>query len=120
MDKLKAFRCFVEVAEQGTMSAAARKLGVVNSVISKNINELEEWLGRKLVYRSTRNMRLTEKGLEYLEQINEILNKVYELENKDVEEDLPIHGIIKVTAPIYLGQKLLVPFLPDFHHQEME
>ena len=115
MDKLKAMAIFVEIAEQGSMSAAARKLGVVNSVVSKNLTELEAWLGRKLVYRSTRNMRLTQDGHKQLEQFREILDRVDELEVHTDEQ--AIQGIVKITAPVYLGQQLLVPHIPEFHRQ---
>ncbi len=108
MNKLKAMAIFVEIADQGgSMSAAARKLGVVNSVVSKNLTELEAWLGCKLVYRSTRNMRLTQDGHKQLEQFREILDRVDELEVHTDEE--AIQGIVKITAPVYLGQQLLVP-----------
>lgn len=115
MDKLKAMAIFVEIAEQGSMSAAARKLGVVNSVVSKNLTELEAWLGRKLVYRSTRNMRLTQDGHRQLGQFREILSRVNELEVHMDEGEEAVQGIVKITAPIYLGQKLLVPQVADFH-----
>ncbi|MGF1731092.1 LysR family transcriptional regulator [Photobacterium kasasachensis] len=115
MDKLKAMAIFVEIAEQGSMSAAARKLGVVNSVVSKNLTELEAWLGRKLVYRSTRNMRLTQDGHKQLEHFREILERVNGLE-ADPDEEM-VQGLVKVTAPIYLGQQLLVPHIPEFHRQ---
>lgn len=117
MDKLKAMTIFAEIAEQGSMSAAARKLGVVNSVVSKNLNELETWLGRKLLYRSTRNMRLTREGTEYLNECRAILARIEALERKAENEDLPIQGTVKMTAPNYLGQQLLVPHLSDFHQQ---
>ncbi|OLQ72160.1 hypothetical protein BIT28_24330 [Photobacterium proteolyticum] len=115
MDKLKAMAIFVEIAEQGSMSAAARKLGVVNSVVSKNLTELEVWLGRKLVYRSTRNMRLTQDGHKQLEHFREILERVNGLE-ADPNEEM-VQGLVKITAPIYLGQQLLVPHIPEFHRQ---
>ncbi|MGF1760648.1 LysR family transcriptional regulator [Photobacterium sagamiensis] len=117
MDKLKAMAIFVEIAEQGSMSAAARKLSVVNSVVSKNLTELETWLGRKLIYRSTRNMRLTQDGHKYLVQFRDILNSINKLEIPADEEEQGVQGVVKITAPIYIGQEMLVPHLPDFHQQ---
>ncbi|GAB3532965.1 LysR family transcriptional regulator [Photobacterium alginatilyticum] len=115
MDKLKAMAIFVEIAEQGSMSAAARKLGVVNSVVSKNLTELETWLGRKLVYRSTRNMRLTQDGHKQLEHFRDILDRVNALDVHTDEET--VQGEVKITAPIYLGHQLLVSHIPEFHRQ---
>jgi LysR family transcriptional regulator for bpeEF and oprC len=62
MDKLKAMIIFNAVVEVCSMSGAARKLGIANSVVSKNVNELEKWLGRKLIYRSTRSLKLSMQG----------------------------------------------------------
>ncbi len=116
MDKLKAITIFVEIADHGSLSAAARSLGVVNSVISKNLNELETWLNKKLVFRSTRNMRLTQDGLNYLEECRVILNNIEKLENK-VNQDIGIiQGQIKITAPVFLGQFLLAPMMASIHH----
>ena len=114
MDKLKAITIFVEIAEQGSMSAAARSLGVVNSVVSKNLSELENWLGRKLIFRSTRNLRLTQDGLIYLEQCRKILDEVGWLEASTREHDQPVSGHLKLTAPTYLGQKMLAPVIASF------
>jgi len=80
MDKLKAMGIFIEVAEQGSMSAAAQHLGVVNSVVSRNLAELENWLQKKLIQRSTRSLRLTQDGEHYLQQCRQILGQVAALE----------------------------------------
>ena len=98
MNKLKAIMVFVEIADQGSMAAAARSLGVVNSVVTKNLNELESWLGRKLIFRSTRNMRLTKDGLEYLEECRHILESVQNLEAKGCKDEDIIHGEVKSTV----------------------
>lgn len=114
MDKLKAMTIFAEIADQGSMSAAARSLGVVNSVVSKNLNELENWLGRKLVFRSTRNLRLTQDGVTYLAQCRKILDEVALLEASTREQDRAVSGHLKLTAPTYLGQQMLAPAIASF------
>ena len=114
MNKLKAIAIYVEIAEQGSMSAAARSLGVVNSVVSKNLSELESWLGKKLVFRSTRNLRLTQDGVTYLDQCRKILDEVAWLEAKSKEQDKVISGHLRLTAPAYLGHKTLAPAIASF------
>ncbi|MCU7929789.1 MAG: LysR family transcriptional regulator [Candidatus Thiodiazotropha sp. (ex Codakia rugifera)] len=115
MNKLKAIEIFVEIADQGSMAAAARSLGVVNSVITKNLNELEGWLGRKLIFRSTRKMRLSKDGLEYLEECRHILESVHNLEAKGRKDEDIIYGEVKITAPIYLGQYVFAPLIAEYH-----
>lgn len=117
MDKLKAISIFIEIADHGSMSAAARSLGVVNSVVTKNLNELEAWLGEKLVFRTTRNLRLTQDGMNYLSECRVILNQVNQLENKANLGEEIIQGQVTVTAPLHLGQSLLSPLLAEFHHR---
>lgn len=115
MDKLKALSIFVEIADQGSMSAAARRLGVVNSVVTKNLNELETWLDKKLVFRSTRNLRLTQDGINYLADCRVILNQVKRLERQAHLDETIIQGSVNITAPFYLGQFLFAPLMSGFH-----
>ena len=115
MNKLRMISIFVEIADQGSMSAAARSLGVVNSVVSKNLGELESWLGKRLFYRSTRNLRLTQDGMNYLPECREILKRVDRLESNSHLEDEAFRGHVNITAPYYLGQLLLAPMLAGLH-----
>lgn len=96
------------------MAAASRSLGVVNSVVSKNLKELEGWLGTKLLFRSTRHLRLTPDGQAYLPECREILRRCEQLEASALEQASLVKGKVRVTAPLYLGQNILVPVLADF------
>lgn len=115
MDKLKAMTIFNAVVEQGSMSGAARRLGIANSVVSKNLNELEVWLGRKLIYRSTRSLKLSLEGQSYYEKIKDIVVAVDALEHPDNVENIKLIGAVKMTAPVILGKKLCEHILPKFH-----
>lgn len=115
MDKYKAMSIFSAVVEEGSMSAAARRLGIANSVVTKNINELEHWLGRKLIYRSTRSLQLSQEGHTYYEQIKAIIHNIEKLERPAGLEDKALTGSIKMTTPVIFGKKLLSPLIPAFH-----
>lgn len=115
MDKLKAMTIFRTVVEEGSMSGAARRMGIANSVVSKNLNELEKWLNRKLIYRSTRKLSLSQEGENYFNQISEIIDLVKELEQPEDLDNLVLSGTVKVTAPFVLGQKVFGSLLPEFH-----
>ncbi|MEH6448316.1 MAG: LysR family transcriptional regulator [Oleispira sp.] len=117
MNQLKAMAIFAAVAKQGSMSAVARELGVANSVISKNINELESWLGRKLLYRSTRSLSLTQEGKDYLDKMQQILDQVSELESPASIENKNLTGRVLIAAPVFLGTKLIGPLLKEFHQE---
>lgn len=122
MDKVKAISIFVEVADSGSFSAAAQRLGVVNSVVSKNISELEQWLGKKLVYRSTRSMRLTQDGLKCLPEMETVLAQLDAMESRLAEKEGVLRGSVSMTAPMYLGQHHLLPIVTEFKalHPEVD
>ena len=115
MDKLKAMTIFNAVVEESSMSGAARKLGIANSVVSKNINELEAWLGRKLIYRSTRSLKLSLEGQTYYEKIKDIVVAVDSLEHPNNVESVELIGAVKITAPVVIGKRLCEHVLPKFH-----
>lgn len=115
MDKLKAMTIFNAVVEEGTMSGAARRLGIANSVVSKNLNELESWLGRKLIYRSTRSLNLSLEGQSYYEKIKDIVGAVESLEHPENVENIELTGAVKITAPVTIGKRLCEHVLPKFH-----
>ena len=66
MDTLTNLQAFLASAEAGGFSAAARKLHVSTSVVSKRVTQLEAQIGIALFRRSTRQLRLTEAGQQYL------------------------------------------------------
>jgi DNA-binding transcriptional LysR family regulator len=62
MDELKPFAVFAETVSAGSMSAAARRLGMTPSAVSQIIRALEQQAGVALLHRSTRKLSLTEAG----------------------------------------------------------
>lgn len=116
MDKLKAITVFLEVADKGNMSAAASSLGMVNSAVSKNLKQLEDWLGQKLFYRSTRSMTLTDSGIQYLAQCREIKTNIDYLETMNVASATELSGKILITAGQFLGRSKIAPILAEFKH----
>ena len=66
MDTLHCMRVFAKVVAEGGFAAAARKLNLTTSVTSRAISALENHLGSRLLYRTTRNIALTEAGERYL------------------------------------------------------
>ena len=65
---------FVRVVEDGDFSAAARTLSLTPSTVSKSIARLEDQLGRRLLQRSSRTMRLTPEGQHFLEAAHRVLD----------------------------------------------
>ena len=78
MDELAGIRMFVRVVEGGSFVAAARRLGVSKSVITKRVKELEDRLKAQLLVRSTRRLTLTDAGASYFERCARIVAELDE------------------------------------------
>src|ERR1700761_420775 len=66
MDRLEAMAMLVSSVEEGSLSAAARKLRVPVATLTRNVNDLEAAVGTKLLVRTTRKLELTDAGTEYI------------------------------------------------------
>jgi DNA-binding transcriptional LysR family regulator len=99
MDRLGAMRVFVSVAKLRSFSEAARHLQLSPSVATRSIAQLEDQLGLTLLLRTTRSLRLTERGELYLESCLQILQDVDSAERQVRGEDAAPRGTLKVAAP---------------------
>lgn len=105
---------FAEVVRLEGFAAAARKLHMSTTAVSRHVRELEDWLGVELLHRTTRHVRLTDAGHAYLERGRRILDEVDGLERTSKQSAENPQGRISVTAPVFLGRRLLGPLLPGF------
>jgi DNA-binding transcriptional LysR family regulator len=105
---------FVQTAEQGSFSAAARVLGLTPAGVSKNVARLETDLGVRLFHRSTRRLALTEGGERFLRQVDGPLASLQAaVDSVEVPEEEPA-GTLKVSMGHAFGRHFLVPLLADF------
>ncbi|WNG46671.1 LysR family transcriptional regulator [Archangium minus] len=106
----------VAVVDAGSLSAAAAKLGMTSSAVSKQLSRLEARLGIRLLQRTTRRMQLTEAGARYCERARSILESIESVEREaESVQDTP-HGTLRVTAPTVLGQVQVMPVVLAFQH----
>ncbi|QRK05736.1 LysR family transcriptional regulator [Archangium violaceum] len=104
----------VTVVDAGSLSAAAAKLGMTSSAVSKQVSRLEARLGIRLLQRTTRRMQLTEAGARYCERARSILESIESVEREaESVQDTP-HGTLRVTAPTVLGQVQVMPVVLAF------
>ncbi len=107
---------FVEVAERGSLSAAARELGVPKSTVSRRIARLERELGQELIRRSSRAFRLTEAGDALYRRSAPAIRDLAEATRAVSDAGSEPRGDLRVTAPIDLGTATrFVEFLIAFH-----
>ncbi len=114
LDRLTGMEVFATVATLGSLSAAARKLDMSQTMATKHVAALEARLGVKLFYRTTRRLSLTEAGRIYLEAIERILGDVDEADSKASASAVEVRGTLRLNAPISFGVREIAPLLPEF------
>lgn len=117
MDKLTAMNTFARVAELGSLSAAARDLGLTQSAVSQQLAGLEKQLGTLLLYRTTRSVTLTESGNLYYLQVRQILAAVNETEETLRGLNQKLEGNMRIHAPTGLGQGYIARLALDFQQR---
>jgi DNA-binding transcriptional LysR family regulator len=106
---------FVQAIEDGSFSAAGRRLGLSPSAVSKLVTRIEERLGTRLLVRSTRALQLTPEGEGYLQRARRILAEIDEAERVVAGgAAAQPRGLLRVNAAVGFGTRLLVPLVPDF------
>lgn len=101
----------VLVAERGSLSAAARQLGISPSAVSKTMSRLEARLGVQLLQRSTRRLQLTPEGSQLCERGKRVLADLDELEACVAVRSAP-RGLVRINTSSSTGKMLLVPLVP--------
>ena len=111
IDHIQDLRVFEAVARTGSLSAAARDLGLALSVLSKRLARLEAAVGSRLAERSTRALRLTPTGEGFLGPCRTALAAFDALEDRG---DTPLRGRLRLSASVAFAQRRLAPCLPAF------
>lgn len=114
MDKLAAMTVFVRIAERGSLTAAADALATSLPSVVRTLAALERHLGVRLFNRTTRRIRLTDEGREYLERCRAVLTAVEESENALAARHTEPQGRLAVTAPVLFGRRYIVPIVNGF------
>lgn len=105
---------FVRVADLGSFAAAANQLGLTRSVVTRQIAALEDYLGVKLMVRTTRRLTLTSAGADYLDKCRTILDLVENAEADVMETRLTPSGNLRIGLPLSFGLERIAPLLPEF------
>jgi len=114
MDRVGAMQLFRRVAEAGSFSAISRETHIVHSTASKRIAGLEEYLGTRLLNRSTRQLHLTYAGQRYYERCCQILDELADTEAEIQTQQTMISGLIRVNIPVAAGRMKILPSLWKF------
>jgi DNA-binding transcriptional LysR family regulator len=114
MDRLEAMAVLLAAVDAGSLSAAARRLGLPLATVSRRVAELEAHLGARLLTRSSRRLTLTDAGRSYAAAAKRILEEVGEAERAAAGEYRSPKGELIVTAPIVFGRLHVLPVAMAF------
>ena len=120
MDTVTSMRTFAKVAELGSFAAAADRLDLVPSAVTKHVASLEARLGVLLLNRTTRRVSLTEAGAAYLERCNALLADLESLEASVGELVHKPRGVLRLSAPVSFGSSHLGPLIAGYRERYPE
>jgi LysR family transcriptional regulator for bpeEF and oprC len=108
VDRLLLMHTFARAVETGSFSAVAREQRVGQPNVSRHIAALEQYLGTRLLHRSTRKLTLTPEGERFYEEARRVLDAVSEAEANVRGEDEP-SGLLRIACPTALGRSHILP-----------
>lgn len=114
MNRFEDMRTFVAVVEAGSFTAAADRLAVAKSAVSRRVSALEARLGAALLSRTTRRIRLTDTGRSFYERSVRILADLDEAEAAVAREHGELRGRLRVALPLSFGIRHMCRPIAEF------
>jgi DNA-binding transcriptional LysR family regulator len=105
MSKFEWLETFINVVDENSFAAAARKQGISAAAISRQIAALETELNTQLLQRSTRHLALTETGKQYYQRCKDILNELTNAEAEIAQSHTEPNGILRITSSRYFAKR---------------
>ena len=114
MDRLTAMQVFVEVAHSGSFSATADKLDMSRAMVTRYVGALEQWLGARLLQRTTRSVTLTDAGENCLRRSQQMLALVQDVEEETQSHDGALRGQLRITCSMSFAYAQMAAAVVDF------
>ena len=114
LDRVMGMQVFAKVASLGSFSAAARALGISQSMATKHVDAIEDRLGAQLLHRTTRRLTLTDAGQRFLDACERILVEIEEADAEAAADVAEPRGTLRLNAPLSFGFRQVVPALAEF------
>jgi DNA-binding transcriptional LysR family regulator len=120
MDRFDAMSVLLAVVEEGSLSAASRRLRAPLATVSRKVADLERHLRTRLLVRTSRRVELTDAGRAYVAASRRILEQVEEAEREATGEYSAPRGELHITAPTVFGRRHLLPVALGFLVEQPE
>ncbi|NYT43920.1 LysR family transcriptional regulator [Alcaligenaceae bacterium] len=111
---LTALRIFVRVAELGSFTQTAEQLGLAKGRVSAAVQKLEMQVGTRLLQRTTRQVRLTADGEQFLGRCKALIEDAENLQAMFQPVKSGLRGRLRIDLPTALARRLIIPRLPEF------
>lgn len=117
MVRVDDLELFVRTAALGSFSNAAREVGLLPGQVAAAIKRLERELDIRLFARSTRSLRLTAEGEQYLPFAHDVLDTLREGRERVRRESTVLQGLLQISAPSDVGRNMLLPWISQFRRE---
>ncbi|MEO8806770.1 MAG: LysR family transcriptional regulator [Burkholderiaceae bacterium] len=117
MDRLMAMRVFVEVVSTGSFSAAADQLDMSRAMVTRYVGALEQWLGARLLQRTTRSVTLTDAGENCLRRSQQMLSLMEDVEQETSSPDGELRGQLRITCSMSFAYAQMAAAVVEFLKQ---
>lgn len=114
MDRLTAMRVFADVAQTGSFTATSERLDLSRAMVTRYVAAMEQWLGARLLQRTTRRVTLTDAGEQCLRRCLQMLAIAQEVEEETAPADGTLRGQLRLTCAVSFGYAQLASALSDF------
>ncbi|WP_240324579.1 LysR family transcriptional regulator [Trinickia diaoshuihuensis] len=114
MQSLRELETFVAIAEEGSLTGAARRVGRSLQAVSRGLQTLEREMGATLVVRTTRTSRLSGAGERFYQRVKAILADLEIAQTELAEDARRLTGRLRVNAPSLFGPRFVVPLVAEF------
>jgi len=114
MDRLTAMRVYAEVARSGSFTASADRLEMSRAMVTRHVAEMEQWLGARLLQRTTRRVTLTDSGEQALRHCLRMLEMVEDVQNDVAPADGVLRGQLRVTSSMSFAHAHLAGAIGEF------
>ena len=111
---LNQLRIFARVADLGSFTRAADQLGLAKGLVSTAVQRLESQLGTRLLQRTTRRVRITSDGEQFLDRCRELVADADQLMSMFQPAASGLRGRLRIDLPNTLARDLVIPRLPEF------
>ena len=114
MDRLMSMRVFQKVVDEGGFAAAARALDISSAAVTRQIADLEDFLGARLLHRTTRKVSLSPAGETYLHRVRTILQDIDEAHDLTSSQTQELSGELRLLSPPALASHVIGPIIAGF------